>query len=69
MGEPDHPAADIVATLVERLGLPRSLREVNIKADSIGEIAERALRYEAVKMNPRPIRRADDVREILDLAW
>ena len=69
MGAADRPAADLVGELVAGLDLPGSLRAVNITRDSLDEIARRALGYEPVRMNPRRISRAEDVREILDLAW
>jgi maleylacetate reductase len=69
MGAPDRPAADLIAELIARLDLPRSLRDVGIKAESLDEIARRALDYEAVRLNPRPITRPENVREILELAW
>jgi maleylacetate reductase len=69
MGAPARPAADLIAELIAGLDLPRSLREVKIEAGSLDEIARRALGYEAVRMNPRPITRPEDVREILELAW
>ena len=69
MGAPERPAADLVAALIASLDLPRSLRAVNIARSSLDDIAKRALGYEPVQMNPRPISRPEDVREILDLAW
>jgi maleylacetate reductase len=69
MGAPDRPAADLIAELIAGLNLPRSLRDVGVKAENLEDIARRALDYEAVRMNPRPITQPDDVREILELAW
>jgi maleylacetate reductase len=69
MGASDRPAADLIAELIAGLDLPRSLRDVDIKAENFDEIGQRALAYEAVRMNPRPITRREDVREILELAW
>jgi maleylacetate reductase len=69
MGAIERPAADFVAELIGTLNLPRSLREVGIKAENLDDIARRALDYEAVRMNPRPITRPEDVREILELAF
>ena len=69
MGAPDRPAADLIAELVAGLDLPGSLRAVNISWDSLDEIARRALGFEPVRMNPRPISSPQDVRKILELAW
>ena len=69
MGAPDQPAADLVAGLIRQLGQPGSLREVGVREDQLDELAQRALVYPPVQANPRPIRSAADVREILALAW
>jgi maleylacetate reductase len=69
MGEPAGEAAMLVADLVATLGQPGSLRAVGIARADLDTIAERALTYPPVRANPRPIRSAADVREILELAW
>ena len=69
MGSPQKPAADLVAELIASLDQPGSLRAVNIKRENFDEIAERAMTYAPVRMNPRPIKSPADVKEILELAW
>ena len=69
MAAPDRPAADLIAELIARLDQPDSLRAVNIKRENLDEIAERAMTYAPVRMNPRPIKSPADVKEILELAW
>lgn len=69
MGAPERPAADLVAELIAGLGLPRTLRELNIGRESLDEIARRALTFMPVQMNPRRIEHCGHVREILELAW
>jgi len=69
MGAPDQPAASLIAGLIAALDLPGTLRAVGIQRDNLDTIAERALSYPQVRMNPRPIETATQVREILDLAW
>ena len=69
MGAPDRPAAALVAELIAALGQPGSLRAVGLRRDDLDTVAERALGYPPVRANPRPIRTAADVREILELAW
>ena len=51
------------------LGLPTTLRAVGVKRENLDELARRALAYQPVKVNPRPITSAADVMEILGLAW
>jgi len=69
MGAPEQPAATLIAGLIAALEQPGSLRAVGIQRDSLDTIAERALSYPQVRMNPRPIATAAQVREILELAW
>jgi maleylacetate reductase len=69
MGAPGRPAAELVAALIASLGQPQTLRAVGITHGDLDAIAERALSYAPVRMNPRPIETAAQVREILDLAW
>jgi alcohol dehydrogenase class IV len=69
MGAPDRRAFEVIGDLILKLGLPRSLRAVGVQETSLEEIAQRALAYDWVRANPRPIMRVEDVKEILDLAW
>ncbi|MBO0763953.1 MAG: iron-containing alcohol dehydrogenase [Hyphomicrobiaceae bacterium] len=69
MGAPDRPAWELVKELIKGLDQPVSLRAVGIKREDLDELARRALGYHPVKMNPRPIASAADVRTILELAW
>ena len=67
-GNPDIPAADLVARLVRSLKLPGSLREVGIGPEHFEEIAVRALEYVNLRNNPRPLTETKDVIEVLNLA-
>ena len=69
MGAPGRPASELVRELVAGLDQPTTLRGVGIKRENIDEIARRALSYHPVQVNPRPIKTAEDVKEILELAW
>ncbi|MEZ5854426.1 MAG: iron-containing alcohol dehydrogenase [Hyphomicrobiaceae bacterium] len=69
MGAPDRPAGELVKALIAGLDQPTSLRDVGITRDKLDEIATRALAYKPVRINPRPITSAADVREILEIAW
>jgi maleylacetate reductase len=69
MAAPDQPAARLIAQLIAALDQPGSLRAVGIKRGDLSTIAERALGYPQVRMNPRPIQSAAQVSEILELAW
>ncbi len=69
MGAAGIPAANLVKTLIAGLEQPTSLRDVGIKRENLDEIARRSLVYKPVQMNPRKIASAEDVMEILELAW
>lgn len=69
MGQPGRPAHECVAALIAQLGQPGNLRAVGLREDQLDTLAHRALAYPPVQANPRPIRGAADVREILSLAW
>jgi maleylacetate reductase len=69
MGQPGRAAHALVAELIAHLGQPGSLRAVGLKEEQLDELAQRALVYPPVKANPRPIRSAADVKEILQLCW
>ena len=49
--------------------MPCTLRDVGIKRDDLDELAERALGYQPVLLNPRPIKTKEDVLEILEIAF
>jgi maleylacetate reductase len=68
-GAPGRAASTLVRELVAGLDQPVTLRGVGIRREDFGQIAERALSYQAVQLNPRPIKTAADVAEILELAW
>jgi maleylacetate reductase len=69
MGSATRPASELVRELVVALEQPVTLRAVGIKRENLPEIARRALAYQPVQLNPRPIRTEQDVMEILEIAW
>jgi maleylacetate reductase len=69
MGSPERKASELVKELVQHLEQPTSLRDVGIKREDLPTIANRALGYGPVRTNPRPVKSAADVMEILELAW
>ena len=68
MGASAGSASDAVKALCGDLGLPTDLASVGIGPDLFRAIAEHTMHDRGVRSNPRPIRGADDVVEILDLA-
>jgi maleylacetate reductase len=68
MGRPNVAASDCVRDLARGLGLPTSLKEVGIGPDQFAAIAAHTMTDPGVRANPRPITRAEDIVEILELA-
>jgi alcohol dehydrogenase class IV len=58
-----------VKALVASLGLPTSLRDVDVSLEQLPSIAQRAAKHPVVRNNPCKINDANDVMEILELAW
>jgi maleylacetate reductase len=69
MGAPERSAGELIKALVLSLDQPVSLRAVGIKRENLAELAQRALSYQPVQLNPRPIKSVEDIKEILELAW
>jgi maleylacetate reductase len=69
LGYPDLRAAEVVKNLIKNLQLPTSLQEVGVKKEQLETIAQLAYKHPVVRKNPRLIDSANDVMEILELAW
>ncbi len=69
LGAPHDDPADVIAELVGRLGLPGRLRDVGVTEDQLPLIATNSLSNMFVRQNPRPLRTADDILEILQRAY
>ena len=69
MGAPGREVSDLIKELVVGLDQPVTLRAAGIKREDLPELAKRALEYQPVQLNPRPINTPQDVMEILELAW
>jgi maleylacetate reductase len=68
MGHPNEDAGDVLDAFIRNLGMPRSLREVNVTAEHFGRIALAAMATPWVPRNPRKIDGPAQLREILDMA-
>ncbi len=69
LGQPDAPAAEIVAGLIAGLGLPTRLRDVGVKPEQLDLIAENSMHDRWVHTNPRKIDGPAVIRTLLDAAW
>ena len=68
-GDADGDAATAVGQLIERLGLPTRLRDLNVRKDQFAQIAEGARDHMWVRSNPRPITSHEQIVGLLDSAW
>ena len=68
LGRPGARASDVLREFVKSLGLPTRLSEVGIAADRIPELAQQYQGTGPISTNPRPVRGADDLEEILKIA-
>ena len=68
LGRSGARASDAMRDLVKSLGLPTRLADVGIGADRIPELAKQYDGTGPISTNPRPVRGADDLAEILRLA-
>ena len=68
LGRPGARPCDVMRDFVRSLGLPTRLGEVGITPDRIPELARQYDGTGPIATNPRPVRGADDLAEILKLA-
>jgi maleylacetate reductase len=68
MGHPGVSASEAVKALAHALDLPTDLAAVGIRPDQFHAIAEHTMHDRGVRSNPRPIKGAADIVEILELA-
>ncbi len=69
MGHPGKTAAEVVDRFISGLDMPRTLRAVGISDNQLPKLAENCLLDDWTFSNPRPIRTAEQVMEILRLAY
>jgi len=69
MGRPDVPAGDVIEQLILSLGLPTHLRELGLTRADLLTLSEKSDHDPGLNNNPRPIRSAKDVLELLESAW
>ena len=62
-------AADAVDALCRELGLPRTLREVDVPEDGLEFIAAATLHDRSLSTNPKPITDAGPIMEVLRAAF
>ena len=68
LGRPGESASVALDGFIRGLGMPRTLGEVGVGEDKLQLIAEYTLKDIWGRTNPRPVKTADDVMQILRLA-
>jgi maleylacetate reductase len=68
LGRPGARTCEVMRDFVKSLGLPTRLADIDIGADRIPELARQYNGTGPISTNPRPVRGADDLAEILRLA-
>jgi len=67
------PPLTAVAAALEHifggLGVPRRLRDVGVPKDALPDLAARGMSDWFLRGNPRPVREAAELRQILEAAW
>ena len=69
LGQPEIPAAEVVAELISTLGLPTRLRDVGVEPGQLDLIAENSMHDRWIHTNPRKIDGPAVIRTLLDAAW
>ena len=69
VGHPGQSAGDALDKLISGLGMPRSLRAVDIKEDQLPLLAKNCMLDDWTFSNPREIRSPEQVMEILRAAY
>jgi maleylacetate reductase len=69
LGQPNASAGDALDKLISGLGMPRTLRDVDITEDQLPLLAENCMLDSWTYSNPREIRAPEQVMEILRAAF
>ncbi|MCH9670295.1 MAG: iron-containing alcohol dehydrogenase [Gammaproteobacteria bacterium] len=65
MGQAATPASELLDELISGLGMPRRLRDVDIRDDQLEQLAKNCMLDDWTFSNPKPIREPAQVMEIL----
>jgi maleylacetate reductase len=68
LGKADARPSEALRDFVRSLGLPTALGEIGISADRIPELAQQYKGTGPISTNPRPVKSAEDLAEILKIA-
>ena len=60
---------EAIGKIFDELRTPRRLRDIGVTRESLPELAAISMEDWFVRDNPRPVRDADELQEVLDKAW
>ena len=66
---PVAAVVDAIAAVFAALGIPQRLRDVSVPRETLHEVAATAMRDWFLRGNPRPVRDASELLQILHEAW
>ena len=69
LGARDGDAAAAVLALVMKLGLPSRLRDVGVRQEDLGVLAQKTMHESLLRNSRRPVKGPADIVEILETAW
>lgn len=69
MGAPERPASEVLDRFIAGLGMPRTLRAVNVAETDLPRLAQNCMLDDWTYSNPRKISSPDEVMEILRAAY
>ena len=61
-------AGDVVGAFVSELGMPRTLKDVNVTRDKLDNLAENSMKDRWIPTNPVPLKNKEMVLEVLEMA-
>ncbi|MBB3221615.1 iron-containing alcohol dehydrogenase family protein [Pseudoduganella umbonata] len=64
-----EPIIDKVTSILDELGIPGRLRDVNVPREGLADIAAHAMGDWFLRGNPRPVQSAAELQQILEEAW
>lgn len=69
LGAKDGDAAAAVSSLVVKLGLPSRLRDVGVRREDLGTLAQKSMHEALLRNSRKPVNGPADIAEILETAW
>jgi alcohol dehydrogenase class IV len=66
---PSDAVVEVITAIFDRMGTPRRLRDIGVPRDSLSGLAAVSMEDWFVRENPRPVRLASELLQVLEDAW